>query len=148
MSNFEITVPVGSVLSGDISATIVDHEGVAPANIIRADDNWAVQFDWSLKGRLASCICGHWCLFVRLESIGAGPEYSLGPVNIPLDPCGDGNYSYKFAVPAGRISSESCGPTYKVVATLTYVTPCDRPGPIAGFVDLGLVQFYEDRKNA
>ncbi|MEM7119289.1 MAG: hypothetical protein AAF614_43140 [Chloroflexota bacterium] len=148
MSSFEITVPTRSVLSGKINAVIVDHEGVPPGNIVRADNNWAVQFDWSLKGALASCICGDWCLYVRLESIGTGPEYSLGEVRIPLDPCGDGHYSHKFEVAAGTISSEGCGPVYKAVATLTYITPCDRPGPIAGFADLGLVQFYEDRKNA
>lgn len=152
MSNyFEITVPTGSPLVGTMSAQIIDAQGVAPSHIIRADDHWAVQFNWSLKGQLASCICGTWCLRVHLESIGSGPELSLfadKDIEVPLDPCGDGNYSYAFRVPAGTVSGEGCGPTYKVVATLTYRTPCGRPGPIAGFVDLGLVQFYEDRKNA
>lgn len=147
---FEITMPTGTPLTGSVSAKIVDHQGVAPGHIIRVDNDWSVNFNWSLQGPLASCICGTWCLRVHLESIGPGPELALfedKDIEIPLNPCGDGNYTYKFHVPAGTVSGEGCGPTYKVVATLTYRTPCDRPGPIAGFVDLGLVQFYEDRKN-
>lgn len=151
MSNyFEITLPTGTALTGAMRAQLLDPEGVSPSHIIRADDSWGVRFDWSLKGPLASCICGHWCLRVRLESIGDGPELSLfkdREVTIPLDPCGNGNYTYDFRISAGTVSGEACGPVYKTVATLTYVGPCGRPGPIAGFADLGLVQFYEDRKN-
>ncbi|MCA9967891.1 MAG: hypothetical protein KC423_26785, partial [Anaerolineales bacterium] len=59
---FEITIPTGTPLTGSISAKVVDKEGVPPGHIIRADDDWAVQFHWTFKGPLASCICGEWCL--------------------------------------------------------------------------------------
>ncbi|MCA9999477.1 MAG: hypothetical protein KDE56_27125 [Anaerolineales bacterium] len=147
---FEITIPTGTPLTGSISAKIVDKEGVPPGNIIRADDDWAVKFHWTFKGQLASCICGEWCLHVHMESIGKGPELDLfedHDVRVPLNPCGDGEYWYTFEVPAGTVPAKGCGPVYKAVATLTYRTPCDKPGPIAGFVDLGLVQFYRDEKN-
>lgn len=144
--SFEITVPTGTPLTGAMSATILDSQGVAPGNIIHVDDDWSVEFKWSLKGPLAGCISGDWCLRVHLESIGSGPELNLfenNDVIVPLDPCGDGHYSRSFDVKAGDVPAEAHSSIYKVVATITYRTPCKKPGPMAGFADLGLLQFYK-----
>lgn len=144
-SSFEITIPVGTPLTGSLSAKVVDYQGVTPGNIIRADHDWAVHFDWSLKGPLAGCLCGEFCLRVFMESIGPGPELALpfkDDIRVPLDPCGDGHYKHIFRIPAGSIPAEACGPAYRVVGSLSFYNTCDEPGPISGFCDLGMVQFY------
>lgn len=144
--SFEIAVPTDKPLYGFMEARVVDINGDSPDNIINIKDAWVVDFHWHLHGPMAKCITGKWCLHVHLESIGKGPELSLfegRDVEVELDPCGDGHYQYRFDVKAGTVTADACSTPYRVVATLTYRTPCDKPGPMAGFADLGMVQFYE-----
>jgi len=150
MSNFEITTPTHPPLTGSMNAQV--YEGNELSNgIIRTDVDWSVRVHWELKGALVPCICGFWCLHVYLESIGPGPELKLPhphEIHIPLDPCGDGKYWYDFKVPAGTVSADHCSTPYKVVVALTYKTPapCKDPGPMAGFCELPILQFYESKK--
>ena len=121
-----------------------------PTNrIINIDEDWGVKVHWSLKGNWARCLCGYWCVAAHFESIGRGPEFEL-PLGkddlIELDPCGDGHYHYDFRVPARYVKPVHCSAIYKIVVSLTYRTPCKKPGPIAGFCELPLVQFYETDK--
>lgn len=136
-----------SYLHGKIEASVYEIGGVAPKTIIRTDEDWVVRFCWELDGALKSMICGTWCLHVHLESIGKGPELDLpddGPeVEVPLDPCGDGKYQKEFLIRAGTVKAEHCGTPYKMVATVTYRNACDLPGPMAGFVEGPILQFYD-----
>ncbi|MCB0191010.1 MAG: hypothetical protein KDJ65_03625 [Anaerolineae bacterium] len=144
---FEVTTPVDPPLKGGITAQIL--EGGKPTNyIIRADKDWSVNVEWYLEGALTDCICGTWCLHLFMESVGPGPEvaFPYGEIRVPLDPCGDGHYQYEIEVKGGFIKPEHCTTPYKLVAALTYRTPCDKPGPMAGFCELPLVQFYESDK--
>jgi hypothetical protein len=129
-------------LYGDISATIYERDGVRPTTIIRTDQEWGVKVDWYLKGSLTEYICGDWCVRVCLESIGKGPERNWESEKLPLKPCGDGKYAYDFKFKPGEISADYCSTPYKLVVTVTYLTECHKPGPIAGFVELPIVQFY------
>ena len=121
-----------------------------PTNrIIRIDENWGVKIHWWLKGRWARCLCGYWCVGVHFESIGSGDEFELPLPRdnlIALDPCGNGHYHYDLKVPARYVKPEHCSSIYKLVVSLTYRTPCKKPGPIAGFCELPLFQFYESEK--
>jgi hypothetical protein len=138
------------LLGGRIEATVMDPNGVAPYNIIQIDDDWIVRIKWAIEGSLKSMICGTWCLHLHLESIGKGPELSLpdpyAEIEVPLDPCGNGEYCYDFRVRRGTVTSLHCGTPYKVVATVTYKNPCHKPGPMAGFVEFGVLQFYDPGK--
>ena len=145
---FEVTTPVSPPLKGGITAEILE-EGKPTNYIIRSDKDWSVKVDWFLDGALTDCICGNWCLHLYMESIGPGPEFVLpyGEVRVPLEPCGDGRYSYEIKVRPGTVRPEHCSVPYKLVVALTYRTPvCDKPGPMAGFCELPIIQFYESDK--
>ena len=150
-SVFEVTVRTDPPLAGRLSANVYEGEELSN-HIIRLDREWSVRVHWELTGALVPCICGNWCLTLFLESIGPGPELhfpdtSLGDyeISIPLDPCGDGRYWYEIKVPKGRIREEHCSIPYKPVVALTYEN-CDKPGPMAGFCELPILQFYRDEK--
>ncbi|KPV51130.1 hypothetical protein SE17_22980 [Kouleothrix aurantiaca] len=135
------------LLKGTIAADVYELGGVAPTNIIRIDEAWKVSIDWELIGSLKSMVCGTWCLHLHLESIGKGEELDLfdgsREVHVKLDPCGNGQYHYDFTVPAGTVKPEHCSTPYKLVTTLTYLNECGRPGPMAGFVEGQILQFYD-----
>jgi hypothetical protein len=143
--NFEVSLPE-PVLTGEVYGTVYEVAGAQPTTIIRTDQEWGVKLHWDLKGPLAKFICGEWCIHLFLESIGKGPELNLDPYpyqSIPLDPCGDGEYNFDFRVQPGKVTSEHCSTPYKLVAAITYVTPCGKPGPISGFLEGPILQFYE-----
>jgi hypothetical protein len=141
--NFEVSLPQ-LYLGGEINAEVYEKEGAKPTAIIRSDQEWGVKIHWDLKGSLVPFICGEWCIHLRLESMGPGPELKLDARReIPLDPCCNGEYYYDFCVEPGKIRAEHCSIPYKPVVTVTYYTACHKPGPIAGFVELPILQFYE-----
>ena len=141
--NFEVSLPK-PYLCGEIYAEVYEVGGAKPAAIIRADQEWGVKIHWDLEGSLAPFICGEWCIHLRLESMGPGLEIILdAPRRIPLDPCGRGEYYCDFRVKRGKITSAHCSIPYKPVVTVTYYNACHRPGPIAGFVELPILPFYE-----
>lgn len=121
-----------------------------PTNhIINVDEDWGIRLQWGVRGRWAKCLCGFWCVGAHFESIGPGREFVLPGSRdslIALDPCGDGRYEYDFRVPARYVKPEYCASIYKIVLSLTYRTPCKKPGPIAGKYELPMVQFYESEK--
>ena len=141
----EVSGAPSSGLHGSIQATVHEHGGTAPTNIIRTDQAWGVNLAWQIHGPLVPMICGWWCLHIFMESIGPGPEFALpdpGPeILIPVDHI-NGNYSYHFDVPAGRVTADHCGTPYKVVVAITYKTQYGTPGPLAGFVEGPMLQFY------
>lgn len=144
----EFEVEFVPYLTGSVSGTVYE-PGEPPTRIIDVADNWVVHLDWSLTGPLQRFVCGTWSVDAYMESMGAGDEFELPePADIPLDPTGSGHYSADFNIPGGFMASKiTPGETdipYKIVATVTYKDLGGRPGPIAGFVEFPLVQFYQD----
>ncbi|WP_420641628.1 hypothetical protein [Candidatus Leptofilum sp.] len=151
-SAFEVTVATYPPLAGEMHAVVLEN-GRPSNNVIRTDQNWSVRVDWKLEGALVPCIAGNWCVTLFLESIGRGREFSFPlphqeQIRVPLDPCGNGEYTYDIQVPAHTIRDSDCSTPYKAVVALTYLDPCDRPGPMAGFCELPILQFYTDKKQA
>jgi len=141
--SFEVALP-RPYLVGDIFAKVYEIGGASPTNIVRVDQDWGVKVHWDLKGSLAPFICGEWCLHLRLESLGPGPEIMFSAKRrIPLNPCGRGRYDFDLRVKRGKIRGDHCSIPYKPVVTITYYTACHKPGPIAGFVELPIMQFYD-----
>ncbi len=133
-------------LKGTIDATVHEHGGVEPLNIIRTDQEWAVQLKWQLEGTLVPFIAGKWQIHLYLESVGPGPELRLPQGNIEVEvPLNkkNGQYEYESRVPPGAVTTEHTTTLYKVVAAVTYITPYGDPGPMAGFVEGPMLQFYE-----
>ena len=139
--------PNSPLLSGSIRAELREEGGVAPVTIIRADQDWIVNLHWDFKGSLTPMICGQWCIHLYAESMGPGPELELHPYDRPnylkVDPCGNGEYYFPFEVAKGKITAAHCSTPYKLIATVTLENECDRPCPVAGFVELPVVQFYQ-----
>lgn len=143
---FEINRPLNYGLAGTIDAFVSEVDGVEPTTIIDVRKAFKVHVNWTLEGALTPYICGTWCVHIFLESIGDGPELNLPaePVRVPLHPDnGPKTYEAWIEVPAGTILPEHCSAPYKLVTTVTYRTVKDRPGPMAGFVEGAVLQFYD-----
>jgi len=148
---FETPIPVAGLFDGEIFASVHEDGGLSPTNIIRIDQDWGVLVKWRTSGALTRMICGTWCLNVCLESIGPGEELTLPHklVKVELDPCSAKgkpltcNYKCYIEIPRGCVKPQHCSTPYKIVTTLTYLEPCGTPGPIAGFVEGQILQFYE-----
>ena len=134
-----------SLLHGTIGAEAYE-PGEAPTRIFDINDLVEVKVDWTLTGSLARMICGTWQCDLYLESIGKGEEFEVEGCTVDLASSNNGQYSCVIQIPAGRVHPAP-GETdiaYKMVASVTYRDRGGRPGPIAGFVELPVVQFYLD----
>ena len=144
---FETPFPP-ALFAGTITALQHEHGGVAPQTIIRTDQSWAVNVNWTTTGFVTGMISGNWHLHVYLESIGPGDDLDLtDAINpghiIPLRPgLSPVNYSVHFDVLAGRVKAPPAGILYKLAVTLTYFDASGAPGPMAAFVEGPLLQFY------
>lgn len=138
---FQTPFPEGdAMLNGKIEAEVFEDGGTEPTSIIGTDQSWYAHVTWEFNGLLVPLIGGWWNLQLHLESMGPGSEYSLpDPADvIPLTP-GENNYSHHIEVTAGTVDTGA----YKLVTTLTYTDLTDNPGPIAGYVEGPMLQFYE-----
>ncbi len=137
-------------LSGLIEAHV--HEvGEGPSRILDIHDPWEIDVKWSLSGPTARYICGTVAVDAYMESIGPGREFELPDdtndlAAIPLQPNPTNQYSATFHVPADYVttSGDETDIVYKLVVTVTYKDAVGRPGPIAGFVEFPVLQFYKD----
>ena len=136
------------VFSGTITSVQHEHGGADPQSIIRTDQSWAVNINWTTTGLATGMITGAWHLHVYLESIGPGADLDLvdtdaGQHIIPLTPgVSPINYFVHFDVPAGRVPAPPAGSLYKLAVTLTYFDATGAPGPMAAFQEGPLLQFY------
>jgi hypothetical protein len=144
---FEINVPlVGGTLTGAINSYITEIGGVNPVGILEASKDFEVHVEWTLDGTLTPFISGEWSIRVFMESIGTGPDLDLPatPLTIPLIPgVGPVSYAAVVTVPGGTVTPTNTIPYY-LVATVTYVKPDGLPGPMAGFSEGPMIQFYVD----
>lgn len=110
-----------------------------PRNIVRTSESWFVKFDWTTTGPLNYIMCGKWHLKVLLEEMGVG-EYDLknkeAEVSLESKP---NSYTETLTFPPHSVPPG----LFRVTVIITMNGPGGAPGPIAGFEDLGLVQFYD-----
>jgi hypothetical protein len=138
--SFEELLPAFA-LTGTCEVIEAGPTGGTPTNIIRTDQAWSVKFDWATTGPLNFLLSGTWQLRVYLEQMGGG-EFDLPPaianatkpfVSAP------NSYSHMITVPANIVPAG----IYRLVAAVTIVGPTGMPGPIAGFGEAGLIQFFQ-----
>lgn len=115
--------------------------GSTPTQIIRTDQSWGVRFKWETCGALNHIMCGKWQLRILLEEMGCGESCVPDPYSKAEVPfvCGPHCYEHTITVPARQVKAG----VYKIVATITMVGPCGVPGPIAGFCEGQMLQFFE-----
>ena len=116
-------------------------QAVLPARNIRTDQAWDVRFKWNATGGLTNVMAGTWKLGILLEKYGAEeaglpPEYATTLVKFESKPF---SYDKIVHIPAGKVKPG----VYKIVATITMVGPLGEPGPMAGFGEGDLLQFYD-----
>ncbi len=136
---FEELLPLFS-LNGTCETLEHTTPGAAPAQIIRTDQAWDVRFRWTTTGALNYVMSGKWLLRVLLEEMGQGesglaPAYSQAEVAFVSAPT---TYDRILHIPAGQVRPG----VYRIVATITMVGPTNVPGPIAGFGEGEMLQFF------
>lgn len=139
-------------LSGDIVATVHEHGGIDPVTIIEIGTPWAINVSWSLKGPNAHMVAGTWHVHANMESIGPGPELSLVDFADPACsslalPNATGDYFCHFDVP-GTLLTPADVPhqslPMKLVVVITYRDVLGHLGPIAGYYEGPVLQFFND----
>jgi hypothetical protein len=113
--------------------------------VIRADQEWEVHLEWTVSGLAVPVTIGTWHVDVYLESIGPGPEIRLPLAAdhiINVVP-GQATYTFNhridpFIVPVPAQHSRP----YLLAATIVFHRPDNRPGPMAGFFERAMLQFY------
>lgn len=126
-----------------LRAYVVDGDGVERANLIRIDKPWAIVFTWPPVEGVAE---GEWQLDVLLRRVGPGEQLRLraGPTRLPAKvPRIDGGYRYRFEVAAEIVTAAHVDTLYRASATLMYAPAKGERILPFGFVDLGLLRFYE-----
>jgi hypothetical protein len=124
-----------------------------PSNIVRTSDCWIVEFDWTTTGLLNAGLSGEWKLEVFLEQMGHGELTTLlpadtqktivfNPGNLTSTTPPEHHFNEKFTFAAGKIPAGLYRVTTVITAVLG-VSPSVSPAPLAGFADLGLVQFFD-----
>ena len=139
----EVQIPPST---GTLAATIVDSGG-APMSIIQTEDQWQVDFSLDLAGPIWQFLPGTLRFQVALESIGSSPLEFEQSTTVPLAPPSPTPVTYTASVvfPASSINlGTEDSVSFKVVALLTArgVNPPNAPLPVAGMIDLGVVQVY------
>jgi hypothetical protein len=133
-------------LADGLRAHVVDGDGVEGARLIRIDKPWAVVFSWSLEDPVPEEAESGWRLDVPLRRVGPGEplHVRIEPVRLPTaEPRIDGDYCYRFAIPTGVITSSHVESVYRASAIIMSRQEGEERVLPAGFVDLGLLRFYE-----
>jgi len=133
---FEELLPLFG-LSGD--ATVSESPPVnGSSSIIRTSEGWQVAVNWTTTGPLNNLMCGQWKISVLLEQMGGG-EFVLGGGNV-TEPFVSAPHVYNKTI---SFAAGSVPPgLYRASVIITMAGPLNVPGPVAGFEDLGMVQFY------
>ena len=154
--------PTKPILIGGITE-VTATEGGKVQNVLKASETWDITVKWYLAGtylELNDPIPGTWDANVYLEGMGGGggKEHNLGPAPAPnvdqtktmeVDDLTDPNnkvtinqWAYEAKIPV-QANSLKAG-VYKMVAALTYTEQDGTPGPMAGFLEGGWLQVYND----
>lgn len=144
-SDFEV-LPSGYHVH-NFSAMVLHEDGQTPTNVIRVSDGFHIHLDWDTDGPLSAFLKGFWHVRAYLESIGPGQELELPGDKIALTPQpGSIHYHGHVVVPANTVKVAGAHPNesvpMKFVATVTYCWPDDTPGPMAGYIEGPILQFY------
>jgi hypothetical protein len=114
---------------------------VEPTTLIRSNQSWFVRVRLQTEGLFNPFIVGNWHVRLRLERLGPGAEMNLpaaGDEIVALTPAaGSSNYLININTAAGAVATGA----YKLVTTVTYENG-GIPGPIAGYSEGPIVQFY------
>jgi len=127
-------------LTGEISAEIVDTGG-SPTDVVRTGDNWGVDVRWILSGNLQAMIGGSWRLRLTLDELGASTKELITIPDLPLTPS-NGDYAASIPVDPNQLQAVGAPRLFRALVTLQYLDLDGRPGPMAAYVDCGVVNLF------
>ena len=110
-----------------------------PTTVIRTDQDWYIKMDWKTSGPLNYLICGRWQLQVLLEEMGKGEHDVDNSIVFEKFASKPAAYSKEVRFRAGDLPEG----VFKLVATIKLLGPNDVPGPVVGFAEGPIVQFYD-----
>ena len=113
-----------TLLTGTIETEIREPGGTPTDKVARMNQPCNVHFNWTVSGPVVPYLGGQFELLVGFESLGPGPEFTIGPVYVATTASaiagGKLSYSLDVPIPAGRVPSEG---TYRVSKRLLYHGP-------------------------
>jgi hypothetical protein len=152
MASTIIELPAG-VFSGTFEAQIVEvgPGAVAPKEVIRTDEQWKIACKWTLDGLLAPALDGTWAIQAVVEGLGTAVELTRAPEQVPLSSAAPfplpRSYAHDVVFNPGSVGlGGQPSVMARVGVALTYRFPPSaggNPGPIATFLELGVVQIYQ-----
>jgi hypothetical protein len=132
-------------LADGLDAYVVDGDGVERPSVIRTDKPWSVVFRWSVEDGTPEAE-GEWRFDLLLKRVRPGKRLRLrlGPNRVPAAaPRLDGDHRYEFKVMPAAMGSSDVDAFYRAFATLMYRPEGEVREFQAGFVDVGLLRFYD-----
>ncbi len=129
---------------------------LSPTTIIRTDQPWRVHIEWRTRGLAAAVQGGQFKVNAYLESIGPGQDLRLPLATAISKPLLSGvlsavpapdfwqrDYAADVSVAPGVVPTDpEASRPYKLVVAITYDMPSGTPGPMAGFQEGPILQFY------
>lgn len=123
---------------------------LAPSTVMPLNQAFTIDIQWDVDGVLWPMLGGSWDLHAYLEKMGTGLDLDLTDLanhiipftfanTAPIPPPPPVHYHRQFDVPAGTVTQEGA---YKLIVTLTYRNLLDMPGPMAGYWEGPILQFY------
>jgi hypothetical protein len=130
-------------IDGTLSATIVDVASNAPSNVIPQDKEWRIDCVWFLNAA-GVVVGGNWGLQAVIEGLGTAPEFQTPRLVVPIDGrVFPSTYNQSITFPPPQDIGTEDAALFKVGVALTYRTPAGTPGPLAAFLDLGVVEIFK-----
>lgn len=143
MAQIEIFAPD---ITGELSAVIVEAPSNAPTNVIPSTSDFRIECTWHLQPP-GSIVGGTWRLQAIVEGLGTALETETVPINIPID----GRvfpqvYTQNILFPSPQTAvGAQDAVLLKMGVALTYRTLQNNPGPLAAFLDLGVLQIFKNQ---
>ncbi len=109
--------------------------------LVQTDQSVVVRSRWRVRGGLAAIIEGSWRVQVFLEQFGGGEatpgEYSTTLTHVQSL---DNTYDVQVTIPANAIGEGF----YRLAVAITMrgPAPAELPLPVAGFDEIGMLQYY------
>lgn len=143
MAQMDISFPP---LAGELAAEIVDPSGVSPVTVVYNDVGFQVHCHWHVDPPAGSMLGGTWGIQLIAEGLGSAIEGQTFVNSVVIDgreTPPDAEYEQTFSIanlPLGGQPSI----LLELGVALTYRDTAGDPGPIAAFLDLGVIQVYKE----
>jgi hypothetical protein len=124
-----------ALFNGNMTAVVNDNNG-APSNVIEESAPFSIDVSWSYN--TFGLLGGQWRVQAFAESIGPGPEVSLGTAG-PVPAAPDGAKAATIVVAANTLPKSPSG-VYKIVTVLLHENPPGTQTNVAALEDGPLVK--------